>query len=44
MGMEKIDKKSRELLSYLNTNSDLSSATLAEAFNQHYKDNLPESR
>lgn len=43
MELEKIDKKSRELLSYLNTNSDLSSATLAEAFNQHYKNNLLES-
>lgn len=43
MELEKIDKKSRELLCYLNTNSDLSSATLADAFNQHYKNNLLES-
>lgn len=41
MEIEKLDKKSRDLLSYLNTNSDLSSAILATAFNQHYKNDLP---
>lgn len=44
MPIEKIDKKSREVLSYLNINSDLSASTLADAFNQHfvldYKDSL----
>lgn len=35
--LEKLDKCSRELLAYLKSNDDLSSATLAEAFNQHYK-------
>lgn len=35
--MEKMDKKSRDMLAYLNTNVDLSSTLLAEVFNQHYK-------
>lgn len=36
MDIEKLDKESREMLAYLNTHSDLSAATLAEIFNQHY--------
>lgn len=41
--MEKIDKKSRDVLAYLNTNVDLSSATLAEVFNQHYKSTIEDA-
>lgn len=37
MPFEKLDKRSRDLLAYLKSNDDLSSATLADAFNQHYK-------
>lgn len=37
MPLEKLDKSSRELLAYLKANDDLSAATLADAFNQHYK-------
>lgn len=37
MPLEKLDKCSRDLLAYLKSNEDLSSATLADAFNQHYK-------
>lgn len=43
MNTEKIDQKSRAMLAYLNTNLNLTSATLAEAFNQHYKLDLQES-
>lgn len=43
MGIEKIDKNARDLLAYLNTNVDLSSATLAEIFNQHFKNDLESS-
>ncbi len=40
MEIEKIDDKSREVLKYLNTHSDLSSTVLATVFNQHYKNDL----
>lgn len=33
---KRLDDKSRAMLAYLNINTKLSSATLAEAFNQHY--------
>lgn len=39
----KLDKKSRDMLEYLNTNSKISSATLADVFNQHYKLELDEA-
>ena len=35
--MNRIDKKSREMLRYLNTNMKLSSVTLADVFRQQYK-------
>jgi hypothetical protein len=38
-----IDDKSRTMLAYLNINTKLSSATLAEAFNQHYKVELDDA-
>lgn len=41
--MEKLDKKSRELLAYLNANVELSAATLAEVFNQHYKTTIEDA-
>lgn len=41
--LSKLDDKSRNMLSYLNTNSKLSSSTFAEAFNQHYKSDLDEA-
>lgn len=41
--IQKMDKKSRDMLAYLNTNTKLTSATLADAFNQHYKMDLDEA-
>lgn len=41
--IQKMDKKSRDMLAYLNTNTKLTSATLADAFNQHYKVDLDEA-
>lgn len=41
--IQKMDKKSRDMLAYLNTNTKLTSATLAAAFNQHYKADLDEA-
>lgn len=41
--IHKMDKKSRDMLAYLNTNTKLTSATLADAFNQHYKTELDEA-
>ncbi len=41
--IQKVDKKSRDMLAYLNTNTKLTSATLADAFNQHYKMDLDEA-
>lgn len=41
--VQKIDDKSRKMLAYLNINSKLSSATLAQAFNQHYRVELDEA-
>lgn len=41
--LQKMDKKSRDMLAYLNTNTKLSSATLAEVFNQHYNAELDEA-
>lgn len=43
MEVEKLDKVSRDMLKYLNSNADLSATTLADAFNQHYKITLLES-
>lgn len=43
MEYDKLDKKSRDMLAYLNANADLSSATLAEVFNQHYITNMREA-
>ena len=40
MSVEKIDKSAREMLKYLNINRGLTSATLAEAFNQNYSGTL----
>lgn len=41
--LSKLDDKSRNMLSYLNTNYKLSSSKFAEAFNQHYKLDLDEA-
>jgi hypothetical protein len=41
--MEKIDDKARNMLKYLNSHTELSSATVAEIFNQHYKNDLVSS-
>lgn len=40
---KRLDDKSRSMLAYLNINTKLSSATLAEAFNQHYKVELDDA-
>jgi len=40
---KKLDDRSRTMLAYLNINTKLSSATLAEAFNQHYKVELDDA-
>lgn len=41
--MKQIDDKAREVLRYLNMNTNLSNATLAEVFNQHYKEKAEET-
>ena len=41
--IDKLDPASRNMLSYLNSHNELSSSTLAEVFNQHYKTNLEDA-